>query len=99
MCMWIDADYAVHSDTRSHNGGAKYTGHGVLHKKASEKRLNTKISTEAKLVGMNEYLTYNLWLVFFLHIKGYGIMNNIVYLDNQISIRTEKIGGDYCTGN
>ena len=52
MCMWIDADYAVHSDTRSHNGGAKYTGHGVLHEKASEKRLNTKYPQ----IGIENYV-------------------------------------------
>ena len=35
----------------------------------------------------------------FLHGQVYGIMNNIVYQDNQIAIRTESNGRNYCTGN
>ena len=57
---WIDADYAVHSDMRSHTGEAIPMVHGVLNEKVSGKRLNTKISTEAELVGVSEYLPYNL---------------------------------------
>ena len=35
-------------------------GHGVLHEKAPEQRLNTKSSTEAELDGVIGYLPYNL---------------------------------------
>ena len=48
--MWIDASYKVHSNMISH------TGHGFLQGQASVQRLNTKISTEAELVGVSEYL-------------------------------------------
>ena len=75
---WIDAAYAIHSDKRSHNGGSIYMRHGVLHKKESVQRLNTKISREAQVVGMSEYLPYSLYLMIFLHGQVYGIMNNIV---------------------
>ena len=61
---WIDADYTVHSNTRSQNVGAVSMGHEGLHKKLSVQRLNTKISTDAELVGVSEYLPYNLWLIF-----------------------------------
>ena len=73
-------------------------GHEVLHKKASVQRLNTKISMEAELVGMIEYLTYNLCPMNFLHGQGYGIMSNILYQDNQSAIRMEKNGSNSCTG-
>ena len=35
----------------------------------------------------------------FLHGKGYEIMNNIVYQDNQIAIRMEKSDRKSCNGN
>ena len=40
---------------------------------------------------------YNL--MNFLHGRGYGIVNNIVYQYNQSSIRMEKNGRNYCTAN
>ena len=97
MYTWIDTDYAVLRDMRSHAGGSISMGHGLLCKKKLVQRLNTKCSMEAELVGVSEYLTYNLWL-FFLHGKENGIMNNIVYQDNQISIRVKKNGRNSCNG-
>ena len=32
---WINVDYAVHSNIRSHIGGAIYIGNGVLNEKSS----------------------------------------------------------------
>ena len=54
---------------------------------------------EAEIVGVSEYLPYNLWLMIFLHGHGYGTMNNIVYQYNQSSISMDKNGGNYCTRN
>ena len=82
----IDASYLVHSDMRSHTGGSISMGHRVLQEKVSVQRLNAKISTDAELVGVSEYLPYNLWLIIFLHGQVYGIMNNVVYQYNQTSI-------------
>ena len=60
MYTWIGAAYAVHSNTRSHNGGAIYMGHGVLHEKAPLQRLNTKGLAETEVARVSEYLLYNL---------------------------------------
>ena len=83
---WIDAACTVHSNMRSHTGGSISMGHRVLQEKVSVQRLNAKISTDAELVGVSEYLPYNLWLIIFLHGQVYGIMNNVVYQYNQTSI-------------
>ena len=63
--MCIDADYVVHIYMIIHTGGDISRVHGVFHEKASAQRLNTKISTEAGIVGVREYLLYNLWLIMF----------------------------------
>ena len=34
----------------------------------------------------------------FLNVQLYGIMNNILYQDNQSAIRMEKNGSNSCTG-
>ena len=96
---WIDAAYAVHHNMRSHTGGTISFGTGVVHAKSSKQKLNTKSSTEAELVGLSEYLPYNIWLLNFLNAQGYRIESNIVFQDNQSAIRMENNGRNSCTGN
>ena len=60
---WIDAAYAVYNNMRSHTGGIMSFGRGSIHAKSSKQKLNTKSSTEAEVVGLSEYLPYNLWLI------------------------------------
>ena len=74
-------------------------GWGTIHNKSSKQKLNTKSSTEAEIVGVSEYIPYNIWLVNFLNEQGYKIQHNIVYQDNESAIRMEKNGRNSCTGN
>ena len=97
--MWIDAAYAVHPNIRSRTGGAMSLGTGIIHSKLSEQKLNNKISVEAELVGMSEYLPYNILLTMFLGEQGHKIENNIIYQDNQSAMRMKKNGRNSCTGN
>ena len=99
---WIDASYAVHDNLRSHTGGAismGYEAHGILHGKSSMQKMNVKSSTEAELVGVSEYIPYNIWLMMFLEEQGYGIKDNVIYQDNKSAILMEKNGRNSCTGN
>ena len=99
---WIDASYAVHDNLRSHTGGAismGYDAHGIIHGKSSMQKLNVKSSTEAELVGVSEYIPYNIWLMMFLEAQGYGIKDNVIYQDNKSAILMETNGRTSCTGN
>ena len=64
-------------------------GLGVIHTRSSMQKLNVKSSTEAELVGLAEYLPYNLWLLMFLREQGYEISNNLIYQDNKSVILIE----------
>ena len=96
---WIDAAYAVNPDMMSQTGGAMSMGVGIIHGKSGKQRLNVKSSTEAELVGVSEYLPYNIWLLMFLEGQGYIIKNNILYQDNKSTILMLKNGRNPCTGN
>ena len=96
---FVDAAYAVHSNMRIHTGGAMSMGTGILHGKSSKQKINVKSSTEAELVGVSEYLPYNIWLMMFLKKQGYNIMNNVLYQDNKSAIKMERNGRNSCTGN
>ena len=74
-------------------------GYGVLHGKSSKQKINTKSSTESEVVGMTDYIRYNIWLLMFLQAQGYEIVNNTVHQDNQSAILMEKNGRNSCTGN
>jgi len=99
MKCWVDAAYAVHPDMKSHTGGSISLGHGTLSNKSSTQKLNTKSSTEAELVGVSEYLPYNIWMKNFLESQGYEVKENVIYQDNESAIKMEKNGRNSCTGN
>ena len=99
LYSWIDASFAVHNNMRSHTGGTMSYGWGIIHAKSSKQKLNTKSSTEAEVVGLSEYLPYNIWLINFMSAQGYPVIDNIVYQDNQSAIRMERNGRNSCTGN
>ena len=84
---------------RSQTGGAISLGLGVVHAKCIIQKLNVKSSTESKLVGVSEYLPYNLWLILFITAQGYAIKDNILYEDNKSTMLMLKNGRNSCTGN
>ena len=61
MHAWVDALYAVHHDMRSHTQGCISMGRGMVHSQSNKQKINTKSSTEAKLVGLSDYLPHSIW--------------------------------------
>jgi hypothetical protein len=54
--------------------------------------LNTKSSTEAELVGVDDGMPLVVWTRNFITAQGYKVKDNIVYQDNQSAILLEKNG-------
>ena len=96
---WVDASYAVHPNMRSHTGGCMSFGTGTIHARSTKQKLNTKSSTESELVGVSDYLPYNIWLLMFMKEQGYEIKSNFLAQDNQSAIKMEMNGRNSCTGN
>merc|ERR1712157_627754 len=53
---WVDAAFAVHHDMKSHTGGMLSMGKGAIYAKSSKQKLNTKSSTKAELVGVDDMM-------------------------------------------
>ena len=54
---WVDASYAAHDNMRGHTGGTMSMvkdGCGSIISISNKKKLNTKISTEAELIGEDD---------------------------------------------
>ena len=97
--VWVDASHAIHENMRGHTGGTMSMGIGTLHNKSSKQKLNTRSTTESELVGVSEYLPYDLWQVNFFKFQGYDIRNNYIYQDNESATKMEINGRNSCTGN
>ena len=89
---WVDAAYGVHHDMRSHTGATMSMGKGCAYSMSRRQRINTRSSTEAELVGVNDAMNLILWTRLFLQGQGYEVSDNIVYQDNQSAMLLENNG-------
>ena len=89
---WVDADFAVHNDMRSHSGGVLSLGKGAIYGASKKQKLNTKSLTEAKLIAVDDLMSQILWTRYFLQAQGFEVNDNILFQDNQITMKLAKNG-------
>ena len=89
---WIDASFAVHPDFKSHTGAAMSFGLGAAISGSNKQKLNTRSSTTAELVGVDDIITKVLWTQLFMEEQGYEIEENIIYQDNKSAMLLEENG-------
>jgi hypothetical protein len=92
MKWWVDASFAVHPDMKSHTGATASLGKGSVYSTSTRQKLNTKSSTEAELVAVNDVMPMVLWTRYFLNAQGYKVNDSKIYQDNMSSILLEKNG-------
>ena len=73
LCTWVDAAYGVHPDLKIHTGGCISFVYGMVHFKSTKQKLNTKSFTNAEVLGVSNYLPYNIWICLFMGAQGYDI--------------------------
>jgi hypothetical protein len=89
---WVDASFAVHGDMKSHTGAAMTLGKGCAICISSKQKINTRSSTEAELVGVNDVLAKIIWIKMFLIGQGYEVTDNVIYQDNMSAMLLERNG-------
>jgi hypothetical protein len=57
-----------------------------------EAKINMKSSTEAEIVGVDDFLAYILWAIYFLQEQGYDLEPSLVYQENLSAILLEMNG-------
>ncbi len=87
----VDASFAVHPNMRSHTGCTVSTGKGSFLNVSSKQKLNTRSSTEAELMGVDDVMGRILWTKLFMSDQGYDSMHHIGQ-DNQSSMLLEENG-------
>jgi KUP system potassium uptake protein len=89
---WVDAAFAVHHDMHSQTGVTMSMGKGSVYASSLRQKLNTRSSTEAELVGVDDAMGMILWTRLFLKAQGYEVRDTKIYQDNQSAILLEKNG-------
>ena len=89
---WVDTSFAVRPDMKSHSGAMMSMGQGAAISGSKKQKLNTKISTESELVGVDDYMPMIIWVKYFLESQGYTVSNNLLHQENQSSIKLEQNG-------
>jgi hypothetical protein len=89
---YVDASFAVHPDFKSHTGGAMTFGTGVPISVSRKQKLNTRSSTEAELVAVDDMANLILWTRLFLDEQGYRVSRNLLHQDNKSAMLLERNG-------
>ena len=89
---WVDAAYGVHGDLRSHTGATMMLGKGSVYSVSTKQKINTRSSTEAELVGVNDVMAIVLWTRLFLEAQGYYVHDNVIFQDNESAMLLEQNG-------
>ncbi|MCU0341022.1 MAG: Ty1/Copia family ribonuclease HI, partial [Spirosomaceae bacterium] len=88
----IDAAFAVHDDFRSHTGATLSLGSGAVMSASTKQKVNTRSSTEAELIGLDDYIAQVVWTKNFLEAQGYGVKDTVIYQDNMSTIKLAENG-------
>jgi hypothetical protein len=83
---WVDGAYTVHNNCRGHTGAGMSFGQGMALSYSWKQKINTKSSTEADLVGVEDSLGYILWACYFMQEQGYDMDPSLLYQDNVSAI-------------
>ena len=84
---WVDASYTTHDDFKGHSGGMMSLGKGATTSASNKQKINVGSSTEGEIVGTHDFLGKIMWAKYFIEAQGYTVDQNIVYQDNQATLR------------
>jgi hypothetical protein len=86
------SSFAVHKDMRSHTGATMTLGSGVICSISTKQKINTRTSTEAKLVGVDDVISKVLLTKLFIEAQNIKVNTNVFYQDNTRSMKLEENG-------
>ena len=89
----LDAAFAVHPNMKSHTGAVMTMGKGAVQSASTKQKVNTRSSTEAELVLVDDIIAKILWTKRFLEAQGYlmqNTANTVVYRDNTSAMKLKN---------
>ena len=92
ITWYIDAAFGVHEDMRSHTGACMTLGKGMICTFSNKQKVNSKSSTEAELIAVDNKVSKVIWTKRFIEHQGFNVKLNIIYQDNMSSFKLETNG-------
>ena len=93
LIKWfVDGSFATHPNMKSHTGATMTMGSGLVYSTSVKQKINTKSSTEAELVAVNDVLGQILWTRYFIQSQGYDTKPSKLMQDNKSAIILESNG-------
>jgi hypothetical protein len=72
-------------------------GKGAIQTISTKQKVNSRSSTEAELISIDDIIAKVIWTKSFLEAQGYDVKENVIYRDNQSSMKLE-INGKQSSG-
>ena len=90
----VDASFATHPDFRSHSGAIMRMGDsgGAIITGSLKQKLNTRSSTEAEIVAIDDFIAKMLWTKHFLERQQFPYGGTTLYQDNSSAIHLQSKG-------
>jgi hypothetical protein len=92
LTWYVDAAFGVHEDMKSQTGSVFTMGKGSVISDALKQKVNSRSSTEAEIIGVDDEVGKVLWTKRFLEWQEFIVRVNIVCQDNTSSMKLEKNG-------
>jgi hypothetical protein len=92
LTWYVDAAFAVHADMHSPTGSTFSLGKGMIILDSTKQKVNSRSSTEAELIGVDDRISKILWAKRFIEYQGFKIKLNIINQDNTSTMKLEKNG-------
>jgi hypothetical protein len=89
---WVDASHTIHKDCWGSTEAMMSLGKGVAISLSNKQKINTKSFTESELVGADQALSSILHTQYFINTQGYSVKQNLLFQDNQSTMRLEFNG-------
>ena len=82
--------YNVDPDAKGHTGGTTTLGNGAVISSSLKHKINVLRTTEEELVVAHIYMPMVIWTLYFIMLQGYSVEQNIVFQDNQSTMKLQK---------
>ncbi len=84
---WVDASDRTHMDCNGHTASIISLGGGTCVSSLTKHKTNIKSSTDSELIAVDDAISMILWCLYFIEAQGYSVKQNIVFQDNQSTMR------------
>ena len=73
ITWYIDAAFGVHEDMRSHTGACMTLGKGMICTFLNKQKVNSRSSTEAELIAVDDKVSKVMWTKRFIEHQGFNV--------------------------